>query len=259
MQQAISRTSGNQSGHRSTFQVPISDPLERLLKTHSQTIGAGHFLLMDGDETEFVFCLLSGWLSLSKCLPDGDVQILDLALPGEIIEAGSGDGFGSAVNIETLTEVCVAIVPASKWKEMKRQRPDLNTVIRTVQASARARIAERMLRLGRGNGAMRVAYALLELNTRLEAVGQSKDGRFQIPMNQRVLGDFVGLTAVHVCRTLSHLASRGIVRASGHMSIEILDMDGLAEIAGVDLHSLQGDLFAEPSHTQALLCNPAYS
>lgn len=245
MQQAINRISGNQSDRGLRFNGLISDPLERLLKPHIQTVRPGQFLVMDGDETNFVFFLLRGWLSLSKCLPDGDALIVDLALPGEIIEAGAGCGLDSPVNIEALTEVSVAIVPTSAWEMSKRQRPDLRHVARTVQASARARIAERMLRLGRGTGAMRLAYALLELNTRLKAVGQSKGGKFEIPMNQRALGDFVGLSAVHVCRVLGHLAGAGIVRASGHMSIEILDMNGLAEIAGVDLQTLQGDLLAE--------------
>ena len=240
MEQAVSRNLENQGRRQPSFKRQIPDPLERLLKTHIQTVRLGHFLLMDGDETNFVICLLSGWLSLSKCLPDGDVQIVDLALPGEIIEPGSRSGSVSPVSIEALTEVSVAIIPISTWEEMKCQRPDLGNVCQNIQAAAQTRVAERMLRLGRGNGAMRLTYALLELNMRLEAVGQSKDGRFRIPMNQRVLGDFVGLSSVHVCRTLGQLTNDGIVQAGGHMSIEILDIDRLAEMAGVDLPTLQG-------------------
>lgn len=140
--------------------------------------------------------MLSGWLSLSKCLPDGEIQIIDFASPGDIIETGGTGGSVSAVSIEALTNVKVAVIPAPTWQASKRDRPDLGRVARTIPAATRARLAERVLRLGRAQ--MRMPYALLELHVRLDAIGQSKAGRFRLPLTQRVLGNFVDLSSVHV-------------------------------------------------------------
>ncbi len=230
-----------------------------MLRTSIQTVKPEQYLLMEGDETNSVLCLLDGWLSLSKSLPDGEIQIVDFALPGEIIETGAPGGPVSAVSIEALTDVSVAVVPVLAWEAMKRQRPDLGRISQEVRAAARARMVGRMLRLGRGRAAMRLAYALLELDARLEAIGQSIQGRFHIPMNQRVLGDFVGLSSVHVCRTLGQLVSDGIILADGRMSIEILEPGRLAELAGVDPEILRCEILAKTDHRSSTLAYPAYA
>lgn len=237
----------------------ISDPVERMLKSNIQTAKQGHFLLMEGDQTDSVFCLLSGWLSLSKYLPDGEVQIMDFALPGEIIDLGGAGGSVSSVNIEALTDVSFAMIPVSIWEDTKRKRPDLSRIARSIRAAAQARTAGRMLRLGRGRAVMRMAYALLELHIRLEAIGSSKDGEFHIPMNQRILGDFVGLSSVHVCRTLGQLVGDGVVRIGGQMNIEILALEQLAQIAGVDLQAMRCECLAGSDHMLSSLPYPVYA
>jgi len=144
-----------------------------------------------------------------------------------------------------VSQASVALVPVAAWDAIKLQRPDLDRISKAIRAASRSRMAERMLRLGRGRAAMRMAYALLELNVRLEALGQARDGKYHIPMNQRILGDFVGLSSVHVCRTLGRLVSDGFVRVAGQMDIEILDFDALSEIAGVDLIGLQREIILQ--------------
>lgn len=124
------------------------DPLEKMLKANARTIKPGQFIIMEGEETDAVICVLSGWLSLSKCLPEGKIQIVDFALPGEIIETGSAKESASTVSIEALTDASVAVIPALVWTDMKQQRSDLTRISRDVRAAARARTAGRMLRLG---------------------------------------------------------------------------------------------------------------
>ena len=259
MSQAVSRTSGSLNRVHAPVTRLVPDPLEKMLRSCGRTARPGQLLVMAGAETDTVLCVLSGWLSLSKCLPDGEIQIVDFALPGEIVETGAAGGSVSAVNIEALTDASVAVMPAPTWAAMKRERPDLGRISSCIRAAARARSAERMLRLGRGRAVMRMAYALLELNIRLEAIGQSKAGRFHLPMNQRVLGDFVGLSSVHVCRTLGQLVENGIIGVQGHMTVQIREIDVLAEMAGVDLQTLQYGILADTDFIPPALACPAYA
>lgn len=259
MSEAISDVVGTQIEDHALLHFPATDLLEQMLKANVRKIKAGQFVIMEGEDTDTVIVVLGGWLSLSKCLPDGDTQIVDFALPGEILEAGTAKELASAVSIEALTDVSVAVVPALVWEDMKRQRPDLVRISRAIRGAARARMAGRMLRLGRGRALMRLAYALLELNVRLEAIGQSRESRFHIPMNQRVLGDFVGLSSVHVCRTLGQLVSKGIIRVEGHMNIEILEIELLAEMAGVNLDILPCEILAEIEDFSPIMVHPAHA
>ena len=242
MSQAVSHIFKTQVEGLTPVYGSASDQLEKTLKTHVRTVKPGQLIIMEGDHSSSVICLLSGWLSSSKSLPDGDSQIVDLALQGEIIEAG---GDVSAVTIQAVSQASVAVIPVAIWDAVKLQRPDLGRISKDIRTASRSRMAERMLRLGRGRAAMRMAYALLELNVRLAAIGQARDGKYHMPMNQRVLGDFVGLSSVHVCRTLGRLVSDGIIRATGQMQIEILDFDALTEIAGVDLAVLRREIIPQ--------------
>ena len=259
MSHAVSQISETISRSDAPVSRLVPDPLERMLRSCIQTVRQGHLLVIEGAETDSVLCVLRGWLSLSKCLPDGEIQIVDFALPGDIIETGATGGSVSSVSVEALTDVKVAVVPAAIWDAMKCDRPDLGRVASIIRAAARARLAERMLRLGRGRAAMRMAYALLELHVRLEAIGQSNDGKFHLPMNQRVLGDFVGLSSVHVCRTLGQLAGSGAIEVEGHMTVQIHQIEALAEMAGVDLQSLQFEILGDPDFIPSALASPAYA
>ena len=259
MSEVVSSVVGVQIEGHTFLRLSALDPLEKLLKANARRIKPGQFIIMEGEETDIVICVLSGWLSLSKCLPEGETQIVDFALPGEIIETGSAKETASTVSIEALTDASVAVIPALVWNDMKQQRSDLMRISRDLSVAARARGAGRMLRLGRGRAVMRLAYALLELNIRLAAIGQSKESRFHIPMNQRVLGDFVGLSSVHVCRTLGQLVDKEIIRVEGHMSIEILKPDLLAEMAGVDLETLPSEILSETDYLSSRSAPPVHA
>ena len=116
--------------------------------------------------------------------------------------------------------------------------PEARSLDAEMAAGARARISERMLRLGKGNAEKRVAYALLELWTRLHGSGPAVTDSFYIPMRQQQLGDFVGLSSVHVCRTLRRLVRQNMISMKDHMEIKIIDIAQLSRIADVDLGSL---------------------
>jgi CRP/FNR family transcriptional regulator len=139
------------------------------------------------------------------------------------------------------------------------EAPDLGRVVSSIRAAARARLAERMLRLGWRRAAMRMAYAPLEPHMRLEAIGQSESGRFHLPMNRRGLGDFVGLSSVHVCRILGELAGSGVIALEGHMTIFIHKIEVMAELVGVDLQTLKIAMLGDNDFIPPALANPAYA
>ena len=203
-----------------------------------QLFPAGSTIAYEGQSISCVICVLDGWLGLSKTLEDGQTQIIDFALPGDISLPTSADGLTSLYDIIAQTPARLAIFSIADWDKMEHEIPGLRKMVGSLEAGAHARLSERFLRMGKGNASMRIAYAMLEFFVRLKPLGAMKAAPFHIPLNQPQLGDFSGVSSVHVCRTLRRFSRSGILTTKGHMDITINDLVALAEIAEVSIPQL---------------------
>ncbi len=208
--------------------------LRCLIDTHRFTRPRGTILKMEGDLCSCVYFLLSGWMALSKSTRDGHRQIIDILLPGEALDPTLAHGRSSAVQIESFADVEYAAVPHQAWTRLRRAYPALTDAADRMTASAFLRMSERVLRLGKGSAASMIAFALCELCIRSAPPCLIEGKRYRIPMTQTQLGDFCGLSAVHVCRIVRGFKRSGVLEASDHMDIVIRDVGALAEIAEID-------------------------
>ena len=78
-----------------------------------------------------------------------------------------------------------------------------------------------------------MAHLLCEMNVRLALVGLSDGTGFEFPLTQVEFGECLGLTSVHVNRTLQELRRRGIIELHNRR-VRIFDLDGLKSIAEFD-------------------------
>jgi CRP-like cAMP-binding protein len=85
--------------------------------------------------------------------------------------------------------------------------------------------------MGRSNSLQRVAHLMCELYVRARNIGLIDGDRFELPLTQLVLGDALGLTAVHVNRVLRKLRISGVMELSSG-SLIISDISKLANVAG---------------------------
>ena len=75
------------------------------------------------------------------------------------------------------------------------------------------------------------AHFFFELRERLQLVGLATDSEFVCPLNQYVLADALGLSAIHVNRVLRQLRERQLLTLKGRKVI-IQDVDALKALAG---------------------------
>lgn len=207
----------------------------------------GTILAFDGDVSGSMYFLLSGWLAQSKYLADGHRQIVDILLPGEFLNPGSADPDMTPAQIEALTDVKFERIPRCKWHSFLGNHPEVRAVFERKAAAAAARIAERMLRLGKGSAECRIGYALFELCLRLHPTGLLPESLVHIPLTQQQLGDYCGVSAVHVCRILSHLNRSGVISVTDRMTFRAHDPDRLADLAEVDPGRLSRQIIVDPS------------
>jgi CRP-like cAMP-binding protein len=91
-------------------------------------------------------------------------------------------------------------------------------------------LLDHMVRLGRQTAYERVAHFLLELQQRMEIAGFGDAQRFPLPLTQEILADVLGLSIVHVNRTLQQLRREKLIELRSGVAI-LLQPDILASIS----------------------------
>jgi CRP-like cAMP-binding protein len=89
---------------------------------------------------------------------------------------------------------------------------------------------EWMVALGRRSAGEKVAHLLCELMVRLQSVGLSEDNGYALAPRQADLGDALGLSTVHVNRTLQELRAEGLIVSNGRR-LSIPDLERLKVVA----------------------------
>ncbi|MET0273464.1 MAG: Crp/Fnr family transcriptional regulator, partial [Phenylobacterium sp.] len=110
------------------------------------------------------------------------------------------------------------------------QAPGLARALAREQVIDQAILFDHMVRLGRQTAYERVAHFLLELRGRLQIAGLGDAQRFPMPLTQEVLADVLGLSIVHVNRTLQQLRRERLIELRSGVAI-LLQPDVLAQIA----------------------------
>lgn len=200
---------------------------------HKLTLPAGADLALESEVGRCAYVLESGWVIRYKLLADGRRQILNFGLPGDFLGIRSGLFGITDQDIAGLTEVRVAVVPIPGLTALFGRSPRLAAAISWSSAREEAILAEHVVRLGRRDAYERLAHLLVELWHRLDVVGLCDQGGFALPATQEVLGDALGLSVVHVNRTLRRLRSDGLISLENGR-LDLHDPEALADVAGFD-------------------------
>jgi CRP-like cAMP-binding protein len=113
---------------------------------------------------------------------------------------------------------------------MFHDQPRLGAAILWAASRDEAMTVEHLVNIGRRSAIQRMAHLILELCERLQLVGLATLSGFDCPLNQHALADALGLSAIHVNRTLRQLRERGLVTLSGHRML-IHDLSALRDLA----------------------------
>ena len=196
--------------------APISEREAALVLSmgaQRQTFPAGAELFGQGHIVGRPKVLLSGWACRCRVLPDGRRQIFTFVVPGDGIALCHRPDPVIQSTTVALTKVTTA--DASPLAEAAFERPSefegLAAAVSVASTLDEASLLDHIVRLGRQTAYERMAHLLLELRWRLAAVGLGSDRRFPLPLTQEVLADALGLSIVHVNRTLQQLRRDGLL------------------------------------------------
>ncbi|MBZ9974337.1 Crp/Fnr family transcriptional regulator [Mesorhizobium sp. B2-5-9] len=229
-----SRSFSRGDEHRSTY-VGLSDDDAALIKTLGFTAKrypADAVIFSQSDNKDRIYVVESGWGCISHELPDGQRQILDFALTGDVVLPQS-HGSGSIETFVARTELSLLVAPTKTLTLAAMKSPQLFSFIVGAFVRNGAVMAQHLANIGRRNALERTAHLLLELTARLQRVGAVDRNGFDCPLTQYDLADALGLTPIHVNRMLRELRERKFLEfRQGH--VRVLDSPGLTKFAGFD-------------------------
>ena len=200
-------------------------------KTGELTIDKGSTVLVEGSHSAHLFTILSGWSFRYKTLEDGRRQILNYALPGDIIGL-QGSLIGEMEHsVEALTDLTLCVFERDRLMELFGTFPALGYDLTWIAAREERILDEHLLSVGRRSALERAAYLLSFLYYKVESIDKKATRNFAIPITQQHLADTLGLSIVHTNKTLKRLADRKMIKWRDR-GCTILSADGLAKIAG---------------------------
>ncbi|WP_245430096.1 Crp/Fnr family transcriptional regulator [Mesorhizobium sp. WSM3859] len=193
-----------------------------------------------GDDDDRIFLIKSGWALLYRDLLNGERQIVDTPLQGEIIgfRRTEGPRFES---LSAITDLAVFDVSRKELSEAVFAGGELAQEVAYFLARLNGIMAEHIVNIGRRNAITRTAHFLLELEKRLSIAGLSAQGRYACPLTQHDLADILGMTAVHVNRTLRELRRADLLSFKAG-KVQLIDRKKLVKMAGFDDEYLRYDL-----------------
>ncbi|MGX1499919.1 CRP/FNR family transcriptional regulator [Labrenzia sp. MBR-25] len=195
------------------------------------TVNQGATLLMEGTRSTHLYTILSGWAFRSKVLEDGRRQILNYALPGDLLGL-QGSLLGEMQHtVEALTPLTVCVFDRNRLGEIWERFGSLAFDITWMSAREERILDEHLLSIGRRSASERAAYLLAYLQQRLDKLHNLAKADKALPLTQTHVADTLGLSLVHTNKTLRKLAQGGLIRWMDSRC-EVLDIDGLCKIAG---------------------------
>lgn len=193
-------------------------------------IPARRIIVRKSDVPMQMFTLYDGWAFRFVLLPDGRRQILSFLLPGDLIGIQAIYGDPLRFSVQALTDVTLCAFNAKEIAEAMQKSPAQmkHLVARSIREAADA--DNRVIGLGRRTATERVAGLILKLTNALKRRKSVPGENFAFPLRQEHIADALGLTAVHVSRTISILRDEGAISLERNI-LTIRDRQRLTELA----------------------------
>lgn len=201
------------------------------LERRERRYEAGETVLDQGQTTECLYVVSSGWLHASTRLRDGSRQILRFYFVGDITTSFSIAWEYTASALTAVSECTLFEIPRPSLGRIFAEHPRLGAMLYGIMASEHVAMSDRLTSIGRMNGMTRVATLLLDIRSRLRVIDGLTGSTFELPLTQQDLGDSVGLTKAHVNRSLKALETTGLIEREGKI-IRIIDVNALADLVG---------------------------
>lgn len=204
------------------------------------------YLVREFDRPAHSCLLLNGFAMRHKMVAGGHRQILAIHMKGELVDLQNSFLGQADHSVQMLTAGKVALLAKADVEKLAFDRPAIGLAmwIDTLVDASIGR--EWIANIGRRDAFSRIAHLFCEFALRLKVSGLAEPNLYELPMTQDQIADAVGLTPVHINRTIKALEVQGLIERTHPRVITITNWLKLAEAGDFNsayLHLAEEDGF----------------
>ena len=179
--------------------------------SRTRQIAAGQDIIEAGEPPSDVHLVLDGFAYRYKLLPEGNRQIVAMLVPGDFCDLHVAILGEMDHSIATLIPCTIVEIPAATVRDLTENEPRITRALWLATLVDEGILREWLSSMGQREAPERMAHLFRELLLRLWLVGAADDSSYDLPLTQVDLGDILGMTSVHVNRTLRYLRENDLI------------------------------------------------
>ncbi len=195
-------------------------------------LAPGDELIREDSSPDHLYLLSAGWAYRYITMRSGGRQIPALIVPGGVCNLDNLLLERANFGVRALTRATVLALPRGQALALAAEHPGVGRAFTWLAVAENAILSQWALGLGRRSALGRLAHLLCELSIRAGASDAGEDS-FELPMTRELIADTLGLTPIHVNRTMQYLRAEGFISTAGR-TMTILDLDRLRSVAEFD-------------------------
>ncbi len=194
----------------------------------------GQHIFRQGADFQSLYIVRSGVIKTYTVSEQGEEQVTGFYLPGELIGLDAiynNEHTNSALALES-SSICE--IGYQQLEILNANQPSLQQLMFRLMSREIQAEQQMFSVLTKKSAEVRLANLLLNISNRLQLLHRSKN-HFQLPMTRAEIGNFLGMATETVSRVFARLSKMELLKVC-HRDLNILDPQGLAEIAGINLY-----------------------
>ena len=202
-------------------------------KAGELSVEPGTPILLEGSSSPQLYTVLRGMGLRYKLMESGERQIVNFVFPGDFLglQAAVMGEMGHSVEATTGMTLCV-FDRGALW-DFFRSHPERAFDVTWIASEEEHFLGEALLSVGQRNAVEAIAWALVKLHQRAEALGLTRNGEMALPFRQQDLADALGLSLVHTNKSLAKLRDRQLATwRNGRLMLH--DIEKLRAISKMD-------------------------
>ncbi|WP_091923545.1 Crp/Fnr family transcriptional regulator [Phyllobacterium sp. CL33Tsu] len=204
--------------------------LLRSIITRGRQFEIDEDLVREGSRPTYSTLMLEGFAARYKVLDDGSRQITSLHIPGDFVDLHAFPLKIMDHGIVALSPCRVAFADHNALKTVTETVPHLTRLLWLSTLIDGAIHREWIVAMGRRSKKAHLAHLICELYVRLQVVQLTNEQSFHLPLSQVELADVVGISVVHLNKTLQSLRREKLVTWINR-TVTIVDWEALKEFA----------------------------
>ena len=190
-------------------------------------------IVRPGHRSTFSTLVVKGLVARFDQLANGHRQITALHIAGDFCDLHSLAVPETGWGMESLTDSVVRQVPHEALRKLVTGSPAIAIAFWRDTVVDSSLLAKWASALGRRSAKSRLAHLLCEMGTRVEHAGLGTADNFDFPITQSQIADVLGITPVHLNRTMQALRQEQLLTTSGSR-FSLPDRQRLCQIALFD-------------------------